>query len=203
MKNFIAAVAIFLITAGVAIADHHEAREMSAEEKAMMETMQKNATPGNHHAKLAASAGTYKAVMKSWGAPGTAPAVSEMSVKRNMQLGGRVLEEHWSGSFMGAPFEGVSRTGYDNQKQRYWTTWSDNMSTGLFIAYGNWDDSTGALVFTGDAVDPMTGEVVPTRSVVRYLDDDTETMDMYQSYGGGEEFKSMAFRMTRTGSNRQ
>ena len=194
MNKTITLAACLLLATG-ALADQHQAPEMSAEEKAMMDAMMAAATPGEPHKRLAQSVGKYKATMHSWGHPGAEPVVTEMKVEREMQLGGRVLAEVWTGDFMGSPFNGYSRTGYDNQKKRYWTTWTDNMSTGLFIAYGEWDDK-GRLVFHGDAADPVTGDAIPTRSTVTYMDDGSEAMEMHQSQDG-QEYKSMAFVLTR------
>jgi hypothetical protein len=195
MNRLIAFVVLIMLTTG-AVADQHKAGEMTAEEKAMMEAMMAIATPGEPHKRMAQSVGSWEAQMLSWGQPGAEPTVSTMKVERQMQLDGRVLEERWTGAFMGTPFNGYSRTGYDNREKRYWTTWTDNMSTGLFISYGEWDKDSGKLIFVGDAVDPVTGETIPTRSEVTYMEDGSEAMQMYQGQDG-EEFKSMEFTLVR------
>lgn len=194
-KTILFAIVSVALCAGTR-AGHHEADvEMSEQEKAMMMAMQANATPGDAHLQLAASAGSYDAVMHSWSAPGTEPMVSNMKVVRETELGGRVLEEKWTGEIMGAPFHGISRTGYDNQTQTYWTTWTDNMSTGLYVARGKWNEEKNSVVYEGDAADPVTGEMIPTRSVMTFLDGGKEAMTMYQ-VKGDEEFKAMAFTLT-------
>ncbi len=185
-----------LVMCVTARAGHHEgAAEMSEQEQAMMMAMQANATPGAAHKQLADSAGHYDALMQSWNAPDTEPMVSQMKVVRAMSMGGRVLEETWTGEVMGAPFHGFSRTGYDNQTQTYWTTWTDNMSTGLFVARGKWDEKESTVIYLGDSADPITGDPIPTRSVVSFLDGGKEAMTMYQTKDGAET-KAMAFTLT-------
>ena len=113
-----------------------------------------------------------------------------------MDLDGRVLHEVWKGEVMGRPFEGRSRTGYDNVTKSYWSTWTDTWSTGLMVMYGNWDEEQQAMVLTGDAVNPMTGEPYTTRSVSMYPAPGKETMVMYEDQGQGE-YKSMSFTLSR------
>ena len=78
------------------------------------------------------------------------PTVSEADVSREMILDGRVLTERYEGNMMGRPFVGHGMTGYDNAMGKYWSTWNDNMSTGLMTSWGTWDEAKKAIVFEGD-----------------------------------------------------
>lgn len=167
---------------------------MSAEEAAMMAAFQASMTPGEPHAWLAEQTGQYAAVVRSWDGPDSEPVSSEASVVRTMELGGRVLREEWTGTVMGMPFNGVGRTGYDNVTERYWSTWTDNLSTGLFIAHGQRRDD-GSFEFHGEMPDPRSGTMIPTRSVATH-GDEVERMDMYQTIDG-EEVRVMAFELRR------
>ncbi len=193
------AVAMFATALG-AVAAHHEgadaAAEASAAEAAMMEAMQRAAAVNAPHRRLAEMAGTFQATMQSWGDPSAPPMESVMQVRREMTLGGRVIEEHWTGEVMGMEFHGIGRTGYDNVTGRYWSTWTDNSSTGLFVSYGEWDEEKQQFVFNGDAIDPVSGKVLPTRMISYFPDDNTEAMVMYQEMDG-EEVQTMAATMTR------
>lgn len=198
MKHSIFALALVL-SASVAQADHHEkdaAPAMSAEEMAMMQAMQMAATPGEPHEQLAESVGKFKAQMQMWPAPGAEPMSTTMQVERSMDLGGRVLVEHWKGEVMGAPFEGRGRTGYDNVSKRYWSTWTDNMSTGLLVMYGQWNADNDTFEFTGKNVHPATGAAYSVRSVGSSPTEGSETMTMYEDHGQGE-YKTMAFTLAR------
>jgi hypothetical protein len=35
------------------------------------------------------------------------------------------------------PFEGISTLGYDNAKKTFFSTWIDNMGTGMMVMEGN------------------------------------------------------------------
>ncbi|MEO0971900.1 MAG: DUF1579 family protein [Pseudomonadota bacterium] len=178
-------------------ADHHEAPSgSSASEAAAMEAMQRAGAVTASHGRLANSAGVFKATMRSWTSPDAPPIVSAMEVRREMTLGGRVLEETWTGEVFGMSFVGVGRTGYDNITGRYWSTWTDNTSTGVFISYGEWDEDAQRFVFQGELTDPISGQPMPTRMVSTYPSEDEETMTMYQAQGG-QEVKAMAARLVR------
>lgn len=191
---------VLLAFAAASHAGHHEksdaAPAMSMEEQKMMEAMQAAATPGNPHAKLAEQAGSYDAKMMFWSAPGTDPMEAAMTVERSMDLDGRILVEHWEGSVMGAPFKGIGRTGYDNVTKRYWSTWTDNMSTGVLVMYGNYSEDGKSVEFTGESTHMISGQTYALRSVGTFPSSGSEEMAMYEDHGQGE-FKSMAFTLTR------
>ncbi|MEM9304407.1 MAG: DUF1579 domain-containing protein [Pseudomonadota bacterium] len=189
----ILAAGLFAVTA--VYADGHEGK-MSAEEAAMMAALEASMTPGKEHEWLASLVGEFDAEVKTYTAPGAPPEIAQSKVVRTVELDGRVLHEVWTGSVMGMPFTGIGRLGYDNVTKRYWTTWTDNISTGLFIGYGQWDKSRERLIFEGEMPDPMSGQMVPTRSVATYPDENRETMLMYENSTGTERL-TMEFSLTR------
>ncbi len=198
MKQLLVAAALCGFTVNC-WADHHggdHAAMPDAETMASMQAMQMAATPGEPHAKLAESVGQYTAEMQFFMDPSSEPMTASMTVERRMGLQGRVLVEHWQGEVMGAQFQGMGRTGYDNVTKRYWSTWTDNMSTGLLVMYGNWDADKNAMVLEGDSVHPVTGETYTSRAVSVYPKPGVEAMEMFEDHGAGE-FKSMAFKLTR------
>lgn len=164
--------------------------------EAMMAAFQASMTPGEQHAMLAGKVGRFTATVKSFEDPSGEPVVSESEVVRTMELGGRVLHETWTGEVMGMPFEGIGRTGYDNVTGRFWTTWTDNLSTGLFLGYGDWDPAGLAMEFHGQMPDPMTGTMIDTRSVAWDTGDGVEHMAMFREMGG-QEVKIMEFELRR------
>jgi hypothetical protein len=181
-----------------AVAGAQEAAEeqMNAEQQAMMEAYTKAATPGEEHATMADHAGTWKATIKTWMEPGGEPQMSDGVFHRELLLGGRVLQEEYEGSFQGQPFLGYGLTGYDNVTGRWWSTWNDNMSTGVMVMWGEWNEKEGAVVYKGQAPDPMSGEMVDMKVVVRHPEDGEEVMEMYD-LRGGEPVKTMEITSTR------
>lgn len=193
-KKMMFAAGLVLLVMSAASAQEGGTAEMTPEEQAMWAAFEASMTPAGPHAFLAEQTGEFTAIVKAYEDPDGEPDISESTVVRQMELGGRVLREEWSGTTMGIPFEGIGRTGYDNVTDRYWSTWTDNLSTGLFIAYGERLDD-GSLEFMGEMPDPMTGDMVPTRSVGRY-GEEVETMEMYRTVGD-EEMLIMRFELRR------
>lgn len=183
----IAVVAAIIVCGSVAAQD---APEISAEQQAMMEAWQRAMIPGPAHVAMAKMAGEFELTVKMYMEPGAEPVVSKATATRKMILGGRYLEETVHGTMMGEPFEGRGVTGHDNVTGNWWGTWIDNMSTGLMISRGEWDDEAGTGTFWGESTDPMSGEVQKSRTVVQRLEGGDEHMEMYMITPQGE-VKSM------------
>jgi hypothetical protein len=195
--------ALALLAAGPALTQEGaqeeamEAPEMSAEEAAMMEAWMKAMTPGPQHQMLADTAGEWKFTIKSWMDPEAEPMVSEGTAHRTMELGGRVVEEVVESSMMGQPFEGIGRTGYDNLTGEWWSTWTDNMSTGLMTMTGTYDEATHTWTWTGEGTDPMTGNAQKMKMTVVKEGEDKEVGTMWQAGPDGEMRKTMEIVYTR------
>jgi hypothetical protein len=197
-RNLVLAVccALFALLAVPALADHHEGHDETPAGDPMMEAMMKAAMPGEAHTRLASTAGDWKLTTKMWMDPTTEPMVTEMTAHREMMMDGRYLREAVEGDFMGMPFVGQSIVGYDNVTGKYWSTWMDNMSTGVMVQTGTYDADTHTTTFVGESPDPMTGAMVKNRTVMEHVSADKEIMTMYMTQGG-EEIKTMEIVWTR------
>src|SRR5438105_4065574 len=129
------AAALFLIVSTAALADEPK-KEMSAEEKAMMDKYMKAATPGPEHAQMAKMAGKWKLQVTSWMKPGAPPMKSDGTAEYRSIMGGRFLEQEVHGDMAGQPFEGRGVEGYDNVTKEHWGTWVDNMGTTTMLMKG-------------------------------------------------------------------
>ncbi len=186
-----------LAGAGAAWAQQHEGHEMpemSAEDKAMMEAMERAATPGPQHAMLAGMAGDWTFEGTFWMAPDQPPMQSTGTAERTMALGGRVLVEKVTSSFMGEPFEGHGMTGYDNVTGQYWGAWMDNASTALMTSTGSCDQ--GKCEWHSTIVDPTTGQPAKMRMTSEH-GADSELHRAYEVGADGAERLSMEFRYKR------
>ena len=169
-----------------------KAPEMTAEQKAMMDAWQKAATPGAQHKQLTEQfAGAWNTKMSAWMEPGGKP-MSETGKSVNTPIfDGRHLRMDYTGTFMGQPFLGVGYTGYNNVTGKYSSSWADNMSTGMFIAEGDYDAAKKTYTYSGQMPDPMKpGTTVIVREVLRVVDKDHHVFEMYEMRDG-KEFKSM------------
>lgn len=169
---------------------------MSAEQKAMAEAWQKFATPSEGHQRLAGMVGTWDAEVTSFMAPG-APTKSKGTSESRPVLGGRWIEEKFTGDMSGQPFEGLGHTGYDNYKKKYIGTWTDNMSTAVMMSEGTFDASGKVLTSTATMDDVMTGKSATLRMVTTIVDPDHHVFEMYGPGPDGKEGKQMEIHYTR------
>jgi hypothetical protein len=175
---------------------HEGGHDMTPEQQAEMEAWMKAGTPGPAHQELAKKVGTYTAQVKSWQAPGTDPSIEQGTAKRRMMLDGRVMTEKFSSTMMGQPFRGHSMTGFDNVTGKYWSTWNDNMTTGLMTSEGSCD-AKQTCTFTGSWVEPVSKQEVTSRMVSRWTSPTTEVFEMYAPGPDGKEFLMMEITYTK------
>jgi hypothetical protein len=168
-----------------------EQKQMTAEEKAMMDAWMKAATPGAAQKVLDDMVGTFATKSSWWAAPGATPVVSEGVSENKWILGGRVVEQHFTGTSMGMPFEGLGYTGYDNTKKQYWGTWMDNAATGVMTSTGS--AAAGGKVFNFDATmtDPMSGKDSKVKEKIYVKSRDEQVFEMWMPGKDGKMFKTM------------
>jgi hypothetical protein len=164
---------------------------------AMMKAWQDYMTPNDMHAMLAKDNGTWTADLTMWMTADAPPQKSTGTSTNRMIMGGRYQQATFKGSFNGMPFEGISTVGYDNSKKKFVNTWIDNMGTGIMIMEGTYDSANKVINFTGKSADPTTGKECTMRETFRKVDDNTEVMEMYTTYLGGTEYKSMEITYKR------
>lgn len=188
--------AAVLVGAPLWAQEGHAQHEMTPEQKAEMEAYMKAGTPGAPHQALKASAGNYDIKAKSWHEPGGPPMEESGTVTRTMVLGDRVLVEEMSCTMMGMPFTGHGMMGYDNVSGKYWSTWTDSMSTGVMVSEGTCD-AQGACTFTGSWNDPIKQGPVTARMTSRWTSPTTQVFEMYGPGKDGKEMKMMEMTYTK------
>jgi uncharacterized protein DUF1579 len=162
-----------------------------------MEAMMKAGTPGPQHQELGAMAGDYDVKIKMWEAAGAPPTESTGTVKRTMMLDGRVLAEEFHSDLMGMPFTGHAMMGYDNTKAKYWSTWMDNMSTGMMTSEGTCD-AKKKCTFKGTSIDPLKKKPVTYKMTTTWSSSTTELFEMYgPDSKSGKEMKMMEITYTK------
>jgi hypothetical protein len=161
-----------------------------------MAEMMKYAMPGPGHAMLAGSVGDWDATVKMWMGPGE-PMVTAGTSHNTMILGGRYLEQRYTGTMMGQPFHGYGLTGYDNRKQRYTTLWVDDSSTEMMAGTASWNDKEHTLTGMNETTGP-DGKPMTSRTTTRRPDPDTEVFSMYADMGGKETLMmEITYRRTK------
>ena len=195
-RSLLKTLALVLLAAPAFAQGGKEAPPMTPEQKAEMEAYMKAGTPGAPHQWLSSTAGSYDLKIKSWHDAG-GPAMEDTgTATRKMMLDGRVLIEDLSSSMMGTPFTGHGMMGYDNVSGKYWSTWTDTMSTGLMVSQGSCDPQK-VCTFTGGWNDPIKKTPVKARMTTRWTSPTTEVFEMYGPGKDGKEMKMIEITYTK------
>ena len=164
----------------------------------MVEAM-KLMAPGENHAKLAQFIGKFKATTTMWMDAASAPQISEGISESKWILGGRFVQQTFTGQFMGKPFEGMGIIGYDNVAKEYNSIWLDSVSTGIMKATAKYDDATKVFSEEGSFSCPLTGRKDNAyKSVTTVVDADHYTYEMWHDdVKTGKNYKAMAISYER------
>jgi hypothetical protein len=183
-----------------AVTEEKEIAEEAAppmDSAAMMKAWQDFMTPGDMHKMLAKYDGVFKGEVTMWMDPAAPPTKSKSVTTNKMIFNGLYQESKHKGEFNGMPFEGISIVGYDNAKKKFVSTWVDNMGSGIMVMEGTWDEPSKSLNMTGKITDPMSGKDCLQREVMKFIDDNTQVMEMYTTPHGQKEMKTMEIKYTR------
>lgn len=183
-----------LIVSPVLAKDKHHEKPM--DEKAMMELWQKLGTPGEPHKQLEGLAGKWTTETKEWMEPGKPPMEANGTVEMKSVLGGRFLQQEYTGSMMGQPYSGIGTTGYDNLRKKYVSTWIDSMGTGIFVMEGTATADGKIITLKGGHDEPGGGHMTH-RAVWRLIDHNSQIFEMYGAHKGEKEHKHMEIVYTR------
>lgn len=150
--------------------------------------------PTEHHQWIVDGAGEWEGTLTSFlpGMP-TAPTPAKESV---VAIGGFWTQSRFTCDFMGMPYVGVGVLGYDVEKKKFVSTWSDSMSSFLALMEGDMDPKTKTLVMRWTAPD-MTGKPAQHRSETVH-EGDSYTSTFFVGEGAGT--KSMVIAMARKGA---
>jgi len=169
----------------------------------MMKQMMEMAKLNENHKLLADLAGSWSYTVKMM-APGETPSTSTGSVTRKPVMNGRFFLGEFTGTMKmpGADgkmkdftFKGMSVEGYDNVKQKFVSSWVDNMGTGILNSEGSYDPATKTFTYTGE-MEPVPGMKVPVREVIKITDKNHHIFEWYENRGG-QEMKTLEINYTR------
>ncbi|MEO5754676.1 MAG: DUF1579 domain-containing protein [Chthoniobacterales bacterium] len=200
-------IAAFLITP--AFAQKEMAKESSGapdmNDPAMMAKMMELAKTGENHKLLGELAGTWSYTVKMWmGDPSASPMESKGTAVRKPIMDGRYYIMDATGKMEmpgadGKPqemtFLGKSVEGYDNVKQKFVSTWMDNMGTGIMMAEGSYDPATKTFTYNSE-VEMMPGMVTKVRETLKIVDKDHHLFEWFENRDG-KDVKTMEINYTR------
>lgn len=172
----------------------------------MMKMMIEMSKLNDNHKLLGELVGEWTYTVRMWMDPSKPPIESKGTASRKSEWGGRYFVADASGKFpMPGPdgkiqqfdFKGRSTDAYDNAKQKFVSTWIDNMGTGVMFSEGTYDPATKTFTYRAD-LDMAPGVKTPVRETIKVADKDHHTMEWFEQRGG-HEVKTMEIAYTRAG----
>jgi len=128
--------------------------------------------------------------------PGAPAQVHDGTSVHRLVLGGRFLEQSYTGMAMGMPFEGLGYTGYDNATKRYVGTWMDTFSTGLMTSVGVGRPTNEKMTFAAESYEP-SGKRILFDAIVKIQDRDHHSFEMWTKGPNGKKFRTMIVEYVR------
>ena len=194
--TFVSTLAFAAVLAVPALAQEGEMPQMTPEQQAEMAAYMKAGALGPQHEIMAKHVGTFDVAVKSWMDPAAPPMESKGEAIRTLHMDGRVMHEEFQGDMMGMPFTGLSRSGYDNVSGKWWSTWTDSMSTGIMVSEGTCDENFNCT-YVGTYNDPIKEGPVTNRYEAKWVSPDKQHFAMYSTGRDGNEVKMMEMIYTR------
>jgi hypothetical protein len=154
-------------------------------------------TPGEGHRRLDGFVGTWNVKMKSWMDPSKPPEESDGESVNQWILGNRYLEQRYTGTMMGKPFNGVGYVAFDNHKKKYQSTWMDDAGTGIMMLEGGCDKAGKVFTSWGSMDDFLTGRKNRIKERVTIVSPDTHKLEMWMTGPDGKMFKTLEGVYTR------
>jgi hypothetical protein len=201
-RNLVLGVAVAGFLSGpVLAADKDQPPRTEPGKEEVMKKVEEAGRPGPAHRAMQPLVGSWEVNARCFNGPGGTPMESQGTSTVRWIMGERFLQEEFKGEFMGKSFQGLGLFGYDNVKQKYVSTWLDDMTTTIFVSEGTADADGKVFTFEGKMSDPMTGEKEkPTRCIVKVTDQNKHTFEMID-LSGGKETKMMEMTYTRRAAN--
>jgi len=174
----------------------------------MMKQMVEMSKLNENHKLLADMNGSWNYAIKMWMSPdpNAKPQESKGTANRKSAMGGRYVVmdvtgkmqmPDQTGKMKDMQFKGMGVEGYDNVKQKFVSSWIDNMGTGIQFSDGTYDPATKTLTYTSE-MEMMPGMKTPVREVLKITDKDHMLLEWYETRGGQEK-KTMEIAYTRAG----
>ena len=160
----------------------------------------------DNHKLLGDLAGTWNYKVKFWMNPDPKAPPSEASGSSVTKaiMGGRYYTTDVNGmmkmpgadgKMKDVEFKGMAFHGYDNVKQKFVSSWIDNMGTGVMMSEGTYDPATKTFTYNAE-IEAMPGMKQKVREAIRIVDKDHHTFEYYEDRGG-QEAKTMEINYTR------
>ncbi|MCC5823426.1 MAG: DUF1579 domain-containing protein [Phycisphaerales bacterium] len=155
-------------------------------------------TPGEEHAWLAESAGTWHGKGFMWMGPEGESIPFESTMTITAMMDGRYVTIDYKGEMPGmGEYHGFGITGYDNIAGHFVGVWIDSYSTGFMNGTATKSDD-GTLTWSHSYTCPIHRKPTAMREIDRITGENTRTMEMHGTDPiTGKEYKMMEVDFTR------
>jgi len=154
--------------------------------------------PGEQHAMMSKSVGTWNGKCEMWMAPGMPGSKSECKSVVTSLMDGRFVQIDNKGEMMGQPFHGMGVNGFDNVSGKYVSTWIDNMGTGIMNGTGELSKDGKVMTWNYTYNCPLTKKPSIMREVETHSGPDAFRLEMFTNDPkSGKEYKMMQIDFTR------
>jgi hypothetical protein len=153
--------------------------------------------PGPSHRLLQTFVGDWDVQLTFWSDPKAAGETSAGRSQISWILGGRFLQEQFSGRIGSEDYTGVGIIGYDNGSRTFKTVWADSLNTALTTASGRYHPDTGTISLESQVYDPLLSGTKTIYSKLQINSPDSYTFSMTDKSPEGKHFTSFEMRYTR------
>lgn len=153
--------------------------------------------PGSQHQLLQQLVGAWRVRITFWSSPESKGQVSHGTSESRWVLGGRFIQENFTGKVEGEPYTGMGMIGYDNGARGFKTVWLDSFNTSVASASGSYVEATKTFELVGEVYDPMRGGLKEVRSTIHLATPDSYIFSMYDETPTGRRFKSFEMYYSR------
>ena len=191
-----AVISLLMFSAQLGVAQDAKDKETNLfDSKAIEKLFIAHATPGKEHKLLQQMVGNWETKATDFTNP-VEPVETKGTAVFESLLGGRFVQQKFSGMAHGQKFEGMGIMGYDNQQKKYVSMWVDSMGTGIMHTEGKFDKKTKTMTETGHYESPL-GKM-HFRMETKYDGKDKFGITMFMKMNPkAQEMKSMEITYTR------
>jgi len=170
--------------------------KMGGEDQEKMMAAYKDAAKlAKEHEILKQLAGKWKTEFKNFEGP--EPTISSGTCECKLILDGRWLVSDEQGTMMNEPFSGHGMLGYDTNKKKFISVWTDSMGTGVMMSEGTIDAAGKVITFNGSWDDPVMKMTHNVRMVSTMDSPTKHTFEMFEKTPDSKEMKMMQVTYTR------
>lgn len=204
----LAAMAITVVSTGLALADHTAEHSKSMADHKMADhkmtdhkmtdhKMTEMPQPTAEHQWLQQFVGNWQSQTEATYEPGK-PAETSTGTETVKALGGFWITNEVKGTMMAKPFTGVMSLGYDNDKKKYVSTWMDSMTGKLWEYEGKVDPTGKVLTLETEGECPMNpGKMMKFKETLEIKDKNHKVFTSYMQGDDGNWMKTMTSTATR------